>query len=39
MGYMIESISEEKTAFMGNVTDITKNLVTLMNSNLSNDDP
>jgi hypothetical protein len=39
MGYMIEAVSEEKTTFFANVLTITTNLVSLMNSGLSNDDP
>jgi hypothetical protein len=39
MGFMIEAISEEKATFFNDVLTITTNLVTLMNSGLSNDDP
>jgi len=39
MGFMIESVNEEKSAFASNVLEITTSLITLMNSNLTNDDP
>ena len=39
MGFMIESVSEEKATFNDNVLKITSQLVTLLNSGLTNDDP
>lgn len=39
MGFMIESVSEERETFLNNVLAITNTLVTLLNSGLSSDDP
>lgn len=39
MGFMIEAVAEEKTAFNENVLKITAQMVTLLNSGLTNDDP
>ena len=36
---MIEAVSEEKAKFKNDVIIITNNLITLMNSGLTNDDP
>ncbi len=40
MGFMIEAVAEEKSAFLENVHQITQALVTLLTSGtLTNDDP
>ena len=40
IGFMIEAVTDERAAFLSNVTEITQNLVTmLINGSLTNDDP
>ena|ERR1700761_8240970 len=39
MGFMIEAVADEKQQFNDNVLKITTQLVTLLNSGLTNDDP
>ena len=39
MGYMIEAVQNDKDSFKGQVAEITKTLVQLLNSGLTNDDP
>lgn len=40
IGFMIEAVTDERAAFLTNVTEITQNLVTmLINGSLTNDDP
>ena len=40
IGFMIEAVTDEKAAFVANVTEITDNLVTmLVSGSLGSDDP
>jgi len=39
MGFMIEAVQDDKDTFKGKVSEITKTLVQLLNSGLTNDDP